>query len=169
MYKNIIIQNLYIHKNIFFQIFVFVYRKLQVPSTMNISPFTRESPMSKMVTLVHPFNPFNKVAWRETLEDISRYWQCVVCKNTKWSIKMITSGLRMCCKAGLEITAHPMATNVNASLFGRKNCNNYELPNGYGNKFAVKIYWKLCFPICLSASGKPIVFLFLALRIKGKF
>ncbi|XP_032239553.1 spermatogenesis-associated protein 48 [Nematostella vectensis] len=38
-----------------------VHRTLQVPTPVNLSPFNRTSAMSKMVTLVHPFNPYNKI------------------------------------------------------------------------------------------------------------
>ena len=44
---------------------VLPFRELKVPKQINLSPFKRASHMSKMITLTHPFNPFNKIEWRE--------------------------------------------------------------------------------------------------------
>lgn len=38
-----------------------VYRELKVPSKVHLSPFKHKGPMSKMVTLTRPYNPFNKI------------------------------------------------------------------------------------------------------------
>lgn len=38
-----------------------VHRELKVPTKVQLSPFRHKGPMSKMVTLTSPYNPFNKV------------------------------------------------------------------------------------------------------------
>ena len=38
-----------------------VNRELKLPSKVQLSPFRHKGPMSKMVTLTRPYNPFNKV------------------------------------------------------------------------------------------------------------
>lgn len=38
-----------------------VHRELKVPTQVQLSPFRHKGPMSKMVTLTCPYNPFNKI------------------------------------------------------------------------------------------------------------
>lgn len=38
-----------------------IHRTLKVPTKVQLSPFRHKGPMSKMVTLTRPYNPFNKV------------------------------------------------------------------------------------------------------------